>query len=111
MLSGKVTVRMKAVTWRHAPSQPIFFRDLFMTDDPIEKQLIVAQKGLWDSRTEGIKSMTVSALLEISRSFLCLNITGVHKHSYPDFRAVTRSNNVVIYTNVVQVCKCHVAIF
>ena len=87
-----------------------FFRDLFMTDDPIEKQLIVAQKGLWDSRTEGIKSMTVSAFTEISRCFLCLNITGVHKHSYPDFRAVTRSNNVVIYTNVVQVCKCHVAI-
>ena len=53
---------------------PHLSRDLFMTDDPIEKQLIVAQKGSWDSRTEGIKSMTVSAFTEISRSFLCLKV-------------------------------------
>ena len=86
-------------------------RDLFMTDDPVGKQLIVAQKGPWDPSTKGIKSMTVSAFTEISRFFLCLNVKGVHKQSYPDFRAVTRSNNVVIYTNVKQVCKCHVAIF
>ncbi len=75
---------------------PHLSRDLFMTDDPIEKQLIVAQKGSWDSRTEGIKSMTVSAFTEISRGFLCLDLSDVHKHSYQDFRAVTRSGGVVI---------------
>lgn len=86
---------------------PHLSRDLFMTDDPIEKQLIVAQKGPWDSRTEGIKCMEVAAFTEISRGFLCLDVSDVHKHSYQDFRAVTRSGDVVIYTNVVQMCKCN----